>query len=104
MNGGGSKIAARADFDADNIASINVNLRYGNQPHNVILNATNPTAELDRASIIQNNAMQRDITVDYTVNFKNSDGGERPARLQATPFHFDGDSLEIDRVAMACLP
>lgn len=90
------KVISRADFAADNISSLNVSLRYGTQLRNVILEAGKETTEVDWASIIQNNAMRREVTVSYTVNFKSSDGGEHPMRLQSPPLLFEGDNLEID--------
>lgn len=90
------KVLSRVDFAADNIVSVNVNLRYGQQIRSVLLDGTKGSGEVEWASIIQNNGMARAVTVDYVVNFKSSDGAERPMRLQATPQIFEGDNLEID--------
>ena len=90
------KVISRVDFAADNIVSVNVNLRYGQQIRSVLLDSTKGSGEVEWASILQNNAMVRAVTVDYTVNFKSSDGAERPMRLQSSPLLIEGDNLEID--------
>ncbi|WP_216324517.1 hypothetical protein [Deinococcus aestuarii] len=91
------KIVGRTDFAADGINSVNVRLRYGGQLKNVLLDASKPTAELDWASVVRRDgSMIREVEAEYTVNFKSTDGGERPAQLTSKLFTFEGDNLEID--------
>ncbi|MEF2277377.1 hypothetical protein V3W47_03640 [Deinococcus sp. YIM 134068] len=89
-------VVGRSDFAADGINSVNVRLRYGNQPKNVLLDAGKATADLEWASVLQGGGMVRPVQAEYTVNFKSTDGGERPSQLTSEPFTFEGDNLEID--------
>ena len=86
----------RADLEHDAITSVNVSLRYGNEPKNVLLDASAPKGDLEWTSILQNKQMVRDVTYNYTVTFKGSDTVDRPATLTSPEAVYTGDSLEIN--------
>lgn len=89
-------VISRAAFEEDSIGSLNVNLRYNNEPKNVILDPATPRAELDWASRIEGGSMRREVTFDYKVTFKGIDGAERPLSLTSRPQVVEVDNLEID--------
>lgn len=89
-------VISRANFDEDSISSINVQLKYGNTPQNVLLESSTARSEVQWASILQNQIMQREVEAAYTVNFKNVDGTERPIALASSPEVVSVDNLEIN--------
>jgi hypothetical protein len=89
-------VISRANFEEDSISSINVRLNYGNNPTNVLLESSTARSPVEWASIVANNAMQREVNTQYTVNFKGVDGSERPVSVQSAPSLSDGDNLEIN--------
>jgi hypothetical protein len=89
-------VISRANFEEDSISSINVRLNYGNTPTNVLLESSNAKTQVEWASIVTNNAMQRDINAQYTVTFKGVNGNERPISIKSAPEIFDGDNFEIN--------
>lgn len=89
-------VISRANFEEDLISSINVRLKYGNTPQNVLLESSTARSELQWASILKNQAMQRELEAEYTVNFKNVDGTERPISLTSTSTTVAVDNLEIN--------
>ncbi|NJK53415.1 MAG: hypothetical protein HC936_12495 [Leptolyngbyaceae cyanobacterium SU_3_3] len=54
-------VISRANFEEDSISSINVRLNYGNTPTNVLLESSTARTQVEWASLIANNAMQRDV-------------------------------------------
>jgi hypothetical protein len=89
-------VISRANFEEDSISSINVRLNYGNTPTNVLLESSSAKTQVEWASIVTTNAMQRDINAQYTVTFKGIDGNERPILVKSAPEVFDGDNFEIN--------
>jgi hypothetical protein len=89
------KVTTRADFAADDIASINVRARYGQQPKNALLTSTQATAEFEWLSEIRNGAMTRDVEVAYEVGFKNVDGAERPLKVNSKPKTVEVENEEL---------
>ena len=88
-------VISRANFEEDLISSLNVNLGYGSESDNVILEASNPRASVDWPSIIQEGTMKREVTTDYKVSFKGVDGTERPIALQSPVKVVTVENLEI---------
>jgi len=89
------RVVTRADFTADEISSINVRARYGAQPTNALLTATQLEANFSWLSQTQNGVMQRDVEVEYEVLFKNVDSTERPIKLSSAKKTTDVDNVEI---------
>ncbi len=89
-------VISRANFDEDSISSINVNLKYGDTPQNVLLESSTARSEVQWASILQEQAMQREVEAEYTVNFKDVDGAERPISIASSPEIVSVDNLEIN--------
>jgi hypothetical protein len=90
------KAIARAPFEDDAIASISVNMRYGNEPHNVVLEAAKPEGEVDWASNMQDGVMDRAVTTSYRVTFKNVDSSEQPTSLTSPEQVTEVENLEIN--------
>ena len=86
----------RANLERDSITSINVSLRYGNDPQDVLLDATTPKGEVAWTSILQNNQMTRDVAYSYKVTFKDVDTADRPGVLVSAEATTSGDNLEIN--------
>lgn len=89
------KIISRANFDTDNVESINVKLKYNNKPQNVILDKNRPEATLRWNSAFVNGKLTRDIEATYTVAFKNVDSSERPVKLSSPKEMIDIENYEI---------
>ena len=89
-------VISRANFEEDAIGSINVQLAYGNTPKGVLLETSTARSAVEWASILKDQAMQRDVTAQYTVTFKGVDGTERPIALQSSPTVVNIDNLEIN--------
>jgi hypothetical protein len=89
-------VISRANFEEDSIASINVQLNYGDSSQSVLLEASNGRTEVEWSSILKNQAMLRDVTTQYTVAFKGVDGTERPITLQSDLKLISIDHLEIN--------
>lgn len=89
-------VISRAAFEEDSVGSLNVSLRYNNEPKNVILDPANPRAELDWGSVVASGGMKREVEVSYKVNFKGVDSAERPISLTSPKQTVDVDNIEID--------
>ncbi|MDR4467760.1 MAG: hypothetical protein MRJ68_05570 [Nitrospira sp.] len=87
---------SRAEFVEDSIRSLNVNLKYGNEAKNVVLDTTTHTTACEWSSILENGAMTWPVTVQYTVNFKGVDGTERPIKLDSPSKMVSIETVEID--------
>lgn len=89
-------VISRANFEEDSISSINVRLKYSNTPQNVLLESATARSEVQWASILKDQTMQRELEAEYTVNFKDVDGSERPISLSSAPTIVTVDNLEIN--------
>ena len=90
------QVISRANFEEDNISSISVNLKYGQQTKSVILEPALTRSSLEWNSLISNGDMQRSVTASYKVNFKGVDSTERPIALSSIPQVIEVENLEID--------
>lgn len=89
------KVISRANFDTDNVESINIKLKYNGKPQNVILDKAHPEATLRWNSAFINGKMTRDVEATYTVAFKNVDSTERPVKLSSPKEMVDVENYEI---------
>jgi len=89
------KVISRANFDFESIQSINVELQYGTTPQNVILDSSTAQKDVIWDSIVVNNAMQREVTVKYTVTFKDVVGTQWPTKLTSSEAILTTESIEI---------
>jgi len=90
-------ITTKADFDADSIASIDVNLDYGGNIKSVTLTKDAPQASLEWTSRLQNGQMIRPVNYTYTINFRGDiDATMRPNQLTSNPMVAIGDGLDIE--------
>lgn len=89
-------VVSHADFDGDQIGSIDVNLTYNGIVKSVSLASGTSQASADWSSVLVNNQMQRPVTYTYTVNFKNVDTTQRPGQLTSGTLTAIGDVLDIE--------
>jgi hypothetical protein len=89
-------VTNRADLEQDSITSVNVTLKYGGEPKNLILDAATPKASVDWTSILQNKQMLRDLIYSYKVTFKGADTADRPGVLELPEAIYTNDQLEIN--------
>lgn len=90
-------ITTKADFDADGIASIDVNLSYNGLVKSATLTKEAAQAAVDWSSIITNGQMMRPVTYTYTVNFRGDiDSAQRPSQLSIQESTVLGDVLDIE--------
>ncbi|NER82024.1 MAG: hypothetical protein F6K42_21175 [Leptolyngbya sp. SIO1D8] len=90
------EIISRANFEEDAIASINVELTYGDHPQNVILEPALPRSTVEWASRLQDGNLQREVTAAYTVTFEDADRTERPITVSSPPAVTTFENLEIN--------
>ena len=89
------RVISRADWEADQIASINVALTYGRVTKNVVLDATTAEQTVSWPSLMVGPEMARDVAVSYTVAFKPGAEG-RPTMLRSgAPQTIAGDAVEV---------
>jgi hypothetical protein len=74
-------VTTHADFQADSIASIDVNMTYNNIVKSVTLTAAAPQGSADWTSLLVNGQMSMPVSYTYTVNFKDVDTTQRPGQL-----------------------
>jgi hypothetical protein len=90
------RVISRADWDADQIASINVALTYGHATKNVVLDPATPEQTVSWPSLMDGVNMTREVAVTYTVGFKPAAAQGRPAMLRsAAPETVTGDAVEV---------
>jgi hypothetical protein len=90
------KVISRANFDEDSIGSLNVTLRYGDNPQNVILEPRHDRDEVQWGSNLAGGAMQWDVKSSYKVNFKGVEGAERPILLESPEKVVSVENFEVD--------
>lgn len=89
------RVASKASFDEDDISYINVSLRYGDQPRNLLLESSTDSKELEWPSRVTGGEMERAVTASYEVAFKGADRNDRPLKLQSPPQVVDGDVFPV---------
>ncbi|MBA3812101.1 MAG: hypothetical protein H0X27_10775 [Caulobacteraceae bacterium] len=90
-------ISTKADFDADSIASIDVNLDYGGSIKSVTLTKDAPQAAAGWNSLLDGGQIRRPVSYTYTVNFRGDiDTAQRPSQLVSETKQAIGDSLDIE--------
>jgi hypothetical protein len=89
-------VISHADFAADSIASIDVNLSYNDLVQSVTLTSDSAPSPVEWNSVVVNGQMQRPVSYTYTVNFKNVDTTQRPAQLTSSEKIAIGDIADIE--------
>ena len=86
----------QAPADApDRVQSVTVTATYEGQPQSLVFDAAHATEQsLDWASVLDGNAMRRDVQVTTTVNFAPPASGRRPSSLTGTQV-LTGDALTL---------
>ncbi|MFG1935169.1 hypothetical protein ACGFK1_31660 [Mycobacterium sp. NPDC048908] len=72
---------SRADMSADQLTSVHVSARYGQDPSDVILDAAHPSAEMTWQGAVSGGTFQWPVSYDYEVTFANVDTSQRPMHL-----------------------
>jgi hypothetical protein len=86
----------RVDLAADQVASIDVSLRYGTESKSVLLDSTKDNDTLDWASVLVDGAVDKRLLAGYTINFSSAAGAlDRPSSLTAETRTIDSDTFEI---------
>jgi hypothetical protein len=88
-------VSTHANFEADSIASIDVNLTYNGIVQAVSLTAANTPSHLEWTSLLVDGRMQLPVAYTYTVNFKDADTTQRPGKLTSGLQAVTGD-LDIE--------
>lgn len=87
---------SRAEYAEDSIRSVNVNLRYGHETKNLVLDGATDRKVCEWPSILDGGVMRWPVTAHYTVNFKGVDATERPAKLESPRKTITVETIEID--------
>lgn len=90
-------VATKASFDADGIASIDVNLTYNGNIKSVTLTKDAPQAVVEWSSLLAEGRMVRPVSYSYIVNFRGDvDTTQRPSQLTSPAMIAVGDALDIE--------
>jgi hypothetical protein len=90
-------VTTKANFDADGIASIDVDLSYNGNVKSVTLTKETPQAAVEWSSLVKDGTMVRPVTYSYTVNFRGDvDTTQRPSQLSTPQTTAVGDALDIE--------
>jgi hypothetical protein len=83
-------------FDHDQVDSVTATLTYGTRPETIRLTSGETTASKNWNSIITDGVMQRDVELEYQVNFKDVDTSERPGIVRSGKLTVKGDEYNIN--------
>jgi hypothetical protein len=89
-------VLSYADFQDDSIASIDVNLTYNGNVQSVSLTASGTATSVNWSSVLVNGQMQRPVSYNYIVNFKDVDTTQRPGKLTSGNLVVVGDVLDVE--------
>jgi hypothetical protein len=89
------RVISRANFAQDNIESVNVKLKYGNDSKNTILDINKPQELLSWSSIVKNKQMIREVKASYEVAFKSANIVERPIKLVSKEQIIEEENFEV---------
>jgi hypothetical protein len=89
-------VISHANFAADSIASIDVNLNYNGLVQSVTLTGDGTGIPVEWNSVLVNGQMQRPVSYTYTINFKNVDTTQRPGQLTSSEKISIGDVIDIE--------
>lgn len=88
-------VISRADFAADNLQSVSVQLRYGNQPRDVLLDPQHPQQSVQWPSLLTSGAMQWEVQASYRVQFDLTAQPDRPPSLSSVPQTLTREAFEV---------
>jgi hypothetical protein len=88
-------VVSHADFDTDQIDSIDVNMTYNGAVKSVSLTKANPQSAVEWSSLLQDGKMVRPVSYIYTVNFTGVDTTQRPGQLTTGTLSEIGDTISI---------
>jgi hypothetical protein len=88
-------VTNRADMAADDIASIAVSLRYGDERRSVTLDQPGESVDVSWEAIVVDGAVVGDVVASYEVTFGSVDSADRPARLSSGDIDVLDGTLDI---------
>jgi hypothetical protein len=83
------------DFENDKVESVSVTLTYNGQPRTIRLTKDEPNGAREWNSLLQGNAMVREVEYQYQVAFRNVDTADRPGLILSPKRTAIGDEFEI---------
>jgi hypothetical protein len=90
-------VTTKANFDADGIASIDVDMTYNGDVKSVTLTKEAPQAPVEWSSVLKDGKMVRPVAYSYTVNFRGDvDTTQRPSQLTSPEMTEVGDALDVE--------
>lgn len=96
-------VIPRADFTADAISSVSVQLDYGGASKSVVLEPGGTAQEVNWASILEDpdagngdRRMVQEVSARFQVKFGDVDGSERPRELESSPRVVTTGNFEVD--------
>ena len=90
------KVVSVANFEEDSIQLISVKLQYGCKSQSLFLESSKDWKEVSWPSRIINGSFDRNVTVSYTVFFKNSVKSGWPGKITSPSVVVANDILAID--------
>lgn len=91
------EVISRSSFETDGIQSIQVDLAYGDETKDVLLEASDDRKIVEWASLVEEGRMVDEVSYEYTVRFHGrEDGGDRPVTLASETHTETGQKAEVD--------
>jgi hypothetical protein len=86
---------ALVNFDHDDVESVNLTVEYGGEPQTLRLTKGTTSGTSSWNSILDGNAMRREVQYRYRVHFRDVDTAERPGVIESPPLVARGDQFEV---------
>jgi hypothetical protein len=86
---------ALVNFDHDDVESVNLTVEYGGDPQTLRLSKGAVSGTRQWNSILDGNAMRREVQYRYRVNFRDVDTTERPGVVESPLLVARGDEFEV---------
>lgn len=86
---------ALVNFDHDEVESVNITAEYGGDPQTLRLSKGEDSGKRQWNSILDGNAMRREVQYRYQVHFRDVDTTERPGLVESGALVVRGDQVEI---------
>lgn len=90
------EVINRSDFEKDGIKSIQVELSYGGERRDLVLEAAGDRKTVEWPSIVEDGAVKPEVEYRYTVRFRSGDGAGRPVKMTSDENVETGQKAEID--------
>jgi hypothetical protein len=89
------RLINRAEMEAEGLASVHAQLRYGTDAKDVIFEKSGEEKTLEWLNIVESGVVRDRVDLEVAVGFRNVDASERPAVIRSEIIPVTGDAYEI---------